>query len=141
LEATGNTVAYNQVNVVARVEGYVQSIGYKDDAQGWRAVFRIEPASCEAKLQEAKAALKTALTRKTAAMSNSARSRQADERLLRVAPEARSLPCKPPFLAHEFGSGHGVGERPQSARRSRCIATNASTGMHRKADLSERAIG
>jgi len=39
LEATGNTVAYNQVNLVARVEGYVQSIGYKDGAQGWRAVF------------------------------------------------------------------------------------------------------
>jgi len=33
LEATGNTVAYNQVNLVARVEGYVQSIGYKDGAQ------------------------------------------------------------------------------------------------------------
>ena len=59
LEATGNTVAYNQVDLVARVEGFVQSIDYKDGAQvkAGQQLFLIEPAPYEAKLQQARAAL------------------------------------------------------------------------------------
>ena len=59
LEATGNTVAYDQVDLVARIEGFVQSIDYTDGAQVKRGqtLFVIEPAPYEAKLQQAQAQL------------------------------------------------------------------------------------
>ena len=59
LEATGNTVAYNQVDLVARVEGFVQSIDYTDGAQVKRGqtLFVIEPAPYQAKLQQSQAQL------------------------------------------------------------------------------------
>ena len=33
LEITGNTAAYNQVNLEARIEGFLQAIDYTDGAQ------------------------------------------------------------------------------------------------------------
>lgn len=59
LEATGNTVAYNEVNLVARVEGFVQSIDYTDGEQvkQGKTLFVIEPAPYQAKLQQSQAQL------------------------------------------------------------------------------------
>ncbi len=59
LEVTGNTVAYNQVDLVARVAGFLQEIRYKDGAFAHRGdtLFVIEPAPYQAKLQQAEAAL------------------------------------------------------------------------------------
>ncbi len=59
LQATGSTVAYNQVDLVARVEGFLQSIDYKDGSTTKRGqtLFVIEPAPYQAKLQQAQAAL------------------------------------------------------------------------------------
>src|SRR5271170_7103858 len=46
LDATGNTVAYNQVDLEARVEGFVQEIDYTDGAfvKAGTLLFVIEPA-------------------------------------------------------------------------------------------------
>jgi len=57
LEATGSTVAFNQVDLMARVEGFVQSIDYKDgtEATTGQKLFVIEPAPYQAKLQQAQA--------------------------------------------------------------------------------------
>lgn len=57
LESTGNTVAYNSVDLQARVEGFVQEINYKDGAQVKKGdvLFVIEPAPYEAKLKQAQA--------------------------------------------------------------------------------------
>ena len=59
LENTGNAVAYNQVDLEARVQGYVQSIDYKDGtpAKQGDTLFVIEPAPYEAQLQQAQATL------------------------------------------------------------------------------------
>jgi RND family efflux transporter MFP subunit len=59
LEVTGNTVAYNEVDLVARVSGFLQEIRYKDGAFAHRGdtLFVIEPAPYQAKLQQAEAAL------------------------------------------------------------------------------------
>jgi RND family efflux transporter MFP subunit len=58
LEATGNAVAYNQVDLVARVSGFLQEIRYTDGAIAHRGdtLFVIEPAPYQAKLQQAQAA-------------------------------------------------------------------------------------
>jgi len=57
LEATGNMVAYNQVDLVARVSGFLQEIRYTDGAVAHRGdtLFVIEPAPYQAKLQQAQA--------------------------------------------------------------------------------------
>ena len=57
LESTGNTVAYNSVDLQARVEGFVQEINYKDGAQVKKGdvLFVIEPAPYQAKLKQAQA--------------------------------------------------------------------------------------
>jgi len=57
LEATGNAVAYNQVDLEARVEGYLQQINYQDGAAAKQAdtLFVVEPAPYLAKLQQAQA--------------------------------------------------------------------------------------
>jgi membrane fusion protein, multidrug efflux system len=57
LEFTGNAVAYNQVNLVARVEGFLQEINYKDgtEAKKGDTLFVIEPTPYQAKLQQAQA--------------------------------------------------------------------------------------
>lgn len=57
LELTGNAVAINQVDLVARVEGFLQQINYKDGdvAKTGDTLFVIEPAPYQAKLQQAQA--------------------------------------------------------------------------------------
>jgi membrane fusion protein, multidrug efflux system len=56
-ETTGSTVAYNQVDLVARVEGFLQQINYQDGAfvKLGTPLFVIEPAPYQAKLQQAQA--------------------------------------------------------------------------------------
>ena len=57
LELTGNAVAFNQVDLVARVEGFLQEIDYKDGATAKQGdtLFVIEPTPYQAKLQQAQA--------------------------------------------------------------------------------------
>ncbi len=59
LETTGSLSAYNQVDLVARVQGFLQEIDYKDGATVKRGdtLFVIEPAPFQAKLQQAQASL------------------------------------------------------------------------------------
>jgi membrane fusion protein, multidrug efflux system len=59
LENTGNAVAYNQVDLEARVQGYLQEIDYKDGATTklGDTLFVIEPAPYQAQLQQAQASL------------------------------------------------------------------------------------
>ncbi|PPQ33034.1 efflux RND transporter periplasmic adaptor subunit [Rhodopila globiformis] len=56
-ETTGSMIAYNQVDLVARVEGFLQQINYKDGAfvKYGTELFVIEPAPYDAKLQQAQA--------------------------------------------------------------------------------------
>lgn len=56
---TGNTVAYNSVDLVARVEGYLETINFVDGTlvKKGDTLFIIEPAPYLAKLNEAKATL------------------------------------------------------------------------------------
>jgi membrane fusion protein, multidrug efflux system len=62
LDATGNLVAYNQVDLVARVSGFLQSIDYTDGAavHTGQPLFVIEPVPYQAKLQQAQATLESA---------------------------------------------------------------------------------
>jgi membrane fusion protein, multidrug efflux system len=62
VEATGNTAAYNQVDLVARVDGFVEEIDYQDgsEAKRGRTLFVIEPAPYQAKLEQAQAQLASA---------------------------------------------------------------------------------
>ena len=58
LEATGNTAAVNTTNLVARVQGFLQEINYKDGdlvKQG-TTLFVIEPEPYKLKLEQAQAA-------------------------------------------------------------------------------------
>jgi multidrug efflux system membrane fusion protein len=59
LQATGNAVAYNQVDLEARVQGYLQEINYKDGAAAKQGdtLFVVEPAPYQAQLQQAQATL------------------------------------------------------------------------------------
>lgn len=58
-EATGSAAAFNEVDLVARVEGFVQEIDYVDGALAKRGntLFVVEPAPYQAKLQQAQAGL------------------------------------------------------------------------------------
>ncbi len=58
LEITGSTKAFNQVDLVARVEGFLQEIGYRDGAMAKRGdmLFVIEPSVYRLRLQQAEAA-------------------------------------------------------------------------------------
>ncbi len=59
LEFTGNAQAVNRVDLVARVQGFLQAINYQDGApvkQG-DTLFVIEPPPYEARLQQAQASL------------------------------------------------------------------------------------
>jgi RND family efflux transporter MFP subunit len=58
LEATGNTAAVKQVDLVARVSGFLQSIDYTDGAfvKEGTTLFTIEPETYKLKLDQAKAA-------------------------------------------------------------------------------------
>jgi multidrug efflux system membrane fusion protein len=62
LEVTGNTAAFNQVDLNARVEGFLQEIDYTDGAMAKRGdtLFVIEPAPYQSKLQQAQASLAAA---------------------------------------------------------------------------------
>lgn len=57
LEATGNTAAVNSVDLVARIQGFVQGISYTDGAmvKTGDILFTIEPLPYQAKLQQAQA--------------------------------------------------------------------------------------
>lgn len=58
LDATGNTAAVKSVDLVARVQGFLQSIDYKDGSfvkQG-TTLFTIEPETYKLKLEQAQAA-------------------------------------------------------------------------------------
>src|ERR1700722_11756706 len=62
LELTGNAQAVNQVDLVARAQGFLQEIDYQDGAsvkQG-DTLFVIEPAPYEARLKQAQAQVASA---------------------------------------------------------------------------------
>jgi RND family efflux transporter MFP subunit len=58
LEATGNTAPIKSVDLVARVQGFLQSIDYKDGAlvKEGATLFTIEPETYKLKLEQAQAA-------------------------------------------------------------------------------------
>jgi RND family efflux transporter MFP subunit len=58
LEATGNSAAVNTADLVARVPGFVDSIGYKDGdtVKKGKVLFTIEPEPYDLKLKQAQAA-------------------------------------------------------------------------------------
>jgi RND family efflux transporter MFP subunit len=58
LEATGNTTAMNDSNLVARVQGFIASIDYRDGEQVKKdkLLFTIEPEPYRLKLEQAQAA-------------------------------------------------------------------------------------
>jgi membrane fusion protein, multidrug efflux system len=60
-ELTGNTQAFNSVDLVARVQGYLESIDYKDGAfvKKGTQLFGIERDTYQAQLDQANAALAT----------------------------------------------------------------------------------
>ncbi len=62
MEQTGNTEAFNNVSLVARVEGFLSAINYQDGAPAKRGdtLFVIEQLPYQAKLQQAQATLESA---------------------------------------------------------------------------------
>jgi RND family efflux transporter MFP subunit len=58
LEATGNTAAVNSVNLVARVQGFLQKVEYRDgdEVKQGATLFVIEPEPYQLKLDQAEAA-------------------------------------------------------------------------------------
>ncbi|HEV3185845.1 MAG TPA: efflux RND transporter periplasmic adaptor subunit, partial [Xanthobacteraceae bacterium] len=58
LEVTGNTAPVNQVDLVARVQGFLQEIHYKDGdtVKKGTVLFTIEPEPYQAKVDQMKAA-------------------------------------------------------------------------------------
>ena len=58
LEATGYVAAVNTTNLVARVQGFLQAINYKDgeEVKEGQTLFTIEPAPYKFKLEQAQAA-------------------------------------------------------------------------------------
>lgn len=58
IEATGNTSAVKSVDLVARVQGFLQSIDYKDGTfvKEGQTLFTIEPETYKLKLEQAQAA-------------------------------------------------------------------------------------
>src|SRR5580704_17536268 len=61
-ESTGNTAAINQVDLVARVQGFVQAISYTDGAfvKKGTSLFTIEPEPYRLKVEAAKASVTSA---------------------------------------------------------------------------------
>src|SRR5580698_2798800 len=61
-EATGNTAAINTVDLVARVQGFVQAISYTDGAfvKKGTSLFTIEPEPYKLKVTSAQAAVTSA---------------------------------------------------------------------------------
>ena len=62
IELTGNTAPINSVDLVARVQGYLDSIDYKDGSRVKKGdpLFGIERDQYQAQLDQAKATLATA---------------------------------------------------------------------------------
>ena len=62
LEATGNTAAVNTADLVARVSGFLEAIGYQDGAvvKKGTVLFTIEPESYELKVKQSQAAEESA---------------------------------------------------------------------------------
>jgi RND family efflux transporter MFP subunit len=62
LESTGNAAAVNSANLVARVAGFVETVDYKDGdmVKKGTVLFTIEPETYKLKLDQAKAAEKSA---------------------------------------------------------------------------------
>jgi multidrug efflux pump subunit AcrA (membrane-fusion protein) len=88
LEATGNAAAVNSTNLVARVPGFLQAIGYKDGdvvKQG-TTLFTIEPEPYKLKLEQAQAAEDGA--RATLKQAEAEYERQADLASRQVASKA-----------------------------------------------------
>src|SRR4029078_5718825 len=58
LETTGNTAAVNTVNLVARVQGFLEKIAYRDgdEVKAGTTLFVIEPEPYQLKLEQAQAA-------------------------------------------------------------------------------------
>jgi membrane fusion protein, multidrug efflux system len=69
-EATGNTAALNSVDLVARVQGYLEKLNYQDGARVKQGtlLFEIQRNTYEAQLEQAKASLASA--RATALMDD-----------------------------------------------------------------------
>lgn len=78
LEATGNTAAVDSANLVARVSGFVQSIGYQDGdlVKKGAPLFTIEPEPYDLKLKQSQAAEESA--RITVKQTQAEYERQAD---------------------------------------------------------------
>jgi multidrug efflux pump subunit AcrA (membrane-fusion protein) len=57
LEATGNTAAVNSANLVARVQGFLAEIHYRDgdDVKQGATLFTIEPEPYKLRLEQARA--------------------------------------------------------------------------------------
>jgi RND family efflux transporter MFP subunit len=77
LYSTGTTAAFNSVDLVARVEGFLQKINYRDGAQvkAGTTLFVIEPPPYQAKLEQAQASLASAQA--TVVQANAELNRQA----------------------------------------------------------------
>jgi RND family efflux transporter MFP subunit len=77
-ETTGNTAAINAVDLVARVQGFVQAIGYTDGqfVNKGTSLFTIEPEPYRLKVEAAKAAVTSAQATLTQALAEF--QRQAD---------------------------------------------------------------
>ena len=62
LEQTGNTEAFNTVDLVARVEGFLSAINYKDGelVKKGTVLFEIDPTTYVAKVKQAEAELESA---------------------------------------------------------------------------------
>ncbi|HTQ83294.1 MAG TPA: efflux RND transporter periplasmic adaptor subunit [Pseudolabrys sp.] len=78
LEATGNAAAVNTADLVARVSGFVESIGYQDGdtVKKGTVLFTIEPESYELKVKQSQAAEESAKATLTQAQADY--QRQAD---------------------------------------------------------------
>lgn len=72
LEATGNTTAVASVDLMARIQGFVQAISYTDGAEvkTGDTLFTIEPLPYQTKLQQAQAAEASAVATLTNAEAN-----------------------------------------------------------------------
>jgi RND family efflux transporter MFP subunit len=88
LEATGNAAAVNSTNLVARVQGFLQSIDYKDGdvVKEGTTLFVIEPEPYKLKLEQAQAA--EAGARATLKQAEAEYERQADLASRQVASKA-----------------------------------------------------
>jgi RND family efflux transporter MFP subunit len=75
LEATGNTAPVASVDLVARVQGFVQGISYADGAAVKKGdiLFTIEPLPYQAKLQQAQAAEAASMATLVGAQANFSR--------------------------------------------------------------------